>query len=234
MSDLLYAWPEAAKFGRVVPKTKFYENTSMPQKVKDRFVSEIQRIVWSYKLAENTVNLRPDEAVTEIQVFKIDAKRAEVSQDVLSAIDKAIQFPIIFEINRDFDGSSNVRMVAAHKHFEGTKFKLSNYFGTEWVPLDFQRSPMPVALNLNGLYTALIQPLLPIATRYGESLSEATERIHQVEKTRREVAALKTRLRQEQQFNRKLEIRRVLMQLSADSNALLGISEENTNDDDRY
>jgi len=233
MTDVLYAWPEAAKFGRVVPKTKFYENTSMPQKVKDKFVSEIQRIVWSYKLAENTVNLRPDKAVMEIQVFKIDAKRGEVSQDVLFAIDRAIPFPIIFEINRDFDGSSNVRMVAAHKHFEGTKFKLSSYFGTEWVPLDFQRSPMPIALDLNGLYAALIQPLLPIAARYGESLSEATERLNQVTKIQREIATLETRLRKEQQFNRKLEIRRVLMQLTTVSDALLGTKEENTKTDGR-
>jgi len=221
MTDVLYAWPEAAKFGRVVPKTKFYENTSMPQKVKDKFVSEIQRIVWAYKLAENTVNLRPDKAVTEIQVFKIDAKREEVSQEVLSAIDKAIQFPIIFEINRDFDGSSNVRMVAAHKHFEGTKFKLSSYFGTEWVSLDFQRSPMPIALDLNGLYAALIQPLLPIAARYGESLSEAAERILRVSKIQREVASLETKLRKEKQVNRKLEIRRVLKQRILDLDALL-------------
>jgi len=99
--------------------------------------------------------------------------------------------------------------------------------------LDFQRSPMPIALDLNGLYAALIQPLLPIAARYGESLSEATERLNQVTKIQREIATLETRLRKEQQFNRKLEIRRVLMQLTTVSDALLGTKEENTKTDGR-
>lgn len=233
MVDLLYAWPESAKFGRVVPKTKFYDHTSMPPKVKEKFVSEIQRIVWAYKLAENTVNLRPDENVTEIQVFRIDAKGDDISQDVLFAIDKAIPFPIIFEINNEHDGVSSVRMVAAHKEFGGSRPKLSSYFGTEWVPLDFQRSPMPVALDIPGLYAVLLQPLLPIKARAHESLSEATERINEIAKIKREIAALETRLRKEQQFNRKLEIRRTLKQRIEDAGALLGGSEELTRNDER-
>ena len=32
----LYQWPAAAKFGRVVPKAKFYEQATVPASVRER------------------------------------------------------------------------------------------------------------------------------------------------------------------------------------------------------
>src|SRR5262245_23112613 len=95
---ILYQWPAAAKFGRIVPKTKFYERAGVSVKVRGKFVSDVQRITWAYKLADTTIHLRGDAAVPEIQVFVIDVKGADVADDMLAAIDKAVQFPIIFEI----------------------------------------------------------------------------------------------------------------------------------------
>ena len=46
----------------------------MPAAVREKFVAEVQRITWAYKLAENTINLPGTSAVPEIQVFQIDAK----------------------------------------------------------------------------------------------------------------------------------------------------------------
>ena len=79
MTGGLYRWPEAARFGRVVPKSKFYEQGTVPAAVREKFVSEVQRITWAYKLAENTINLPGTSAVPEIQVFQIDAKGRDVS-----------------------------------------------------------------------------------------------------------------------------------------------------------
>ena len=100
MTGGLYRWPEAARFGRVVPKGKFYEQRTVPAAVREKFVSEVQRITWAYKLAENTINLSGSSAVREIQVFQIDAKNDDVSEPVLTTIDKAIRTPIIFEVTR--------------------------------------------------------------------------------------------------------------------------------------
>ncbi|WP_258048532.1 DUF4391 domain-containing protein [Mycobacterium kansasii] len=98
MTDVLYRWPAAAKFGRQVPKTKFYEHGAVSAALRDKFVNEIQRITWAYKLAESTINLVGDQQVPEIQVFQIDAKCDDVSEPVIAAIDKAVRTPIIFEI----------------------------------------------------------------------------------------------------------------------------------------
>ncbi|PWE27654.1 hypothetical protein C4N9_16625 [Pararhodobacter marinus] len=94
----LYDWPRAAAFGRVIPKTKIYEHAGANTGLKDLFVREVDQIVWSHKLAPETVNLAATKQVAEIQVFRITARTATLDRDVLRAIDKAIPFPLIFEV----------------------------------------------------------------------------------------------------------------------------------------
>ena len=72
----LYDWPRAAAFGRVIPKTKIYEHAGATTGLKDLFVREVDQIVWSHKLAPETVNLAATKQVAEIQVFRITARTA--------------------------------------------------------------------------------------------------------------------------------------------------------------
>lgn len=210
MTDLLYRWPEAARFGRRVPKEKFYERGAVTTVVREKLVSEVQRITWAYKLAESTVNLPGAPAVPEVQVFTIDAKTKEIGEDVLGAIDKAIPFPIIFEILRYPTDRREVRMVAAHKQLGTGAPKLSAYYSTGWQPESTIRQALPTAISLPALYAALLEPLTPLTVRPGENLSEVAERLTAVRKLEREVASLERKLRTEPQFNRKVDFRRVL------------------------
>lgn len=216
----LYRWPAAARFGRVVPKTKFYEHATLSATMRGRFVADVQRITWAYKLADATLHLRGDAAVPEIQVFVIEAKEDDVSEDVLAVIDKVVRFPIIFEINRKSDEHALTRMVAAHKSFGGRGQRLSAYFCTDWLPADAPRAPLPPAVDLPALYAGLLTPILPIPTRSGECLADATERVDQARRIEREVAALEKRLRTEPQLNRKVELRRQIRERSAALDAL--------------
>ncbi|MCD1269888.1 DUF4391 domain-containing protein [Microbacterium sp. MEC084] len=203
---VLYRWPPAAKFGRVVPKTRFYEHGNVRTALREKFVDDVQRVTWAYKLAESTVRLKGTDAVPEIQVFTVEAKGDDVSKDVLTAIDKAVHFPIIFEVLR----GNEVRTVAAHKTLSGTAPKVGAYFTTPWLPGDATRSPLPAAIDLSALYEALLSALLPIVTRRGESLSEVADRMERATKLQREITALERKLRAEPQLNRKVELRREL------------------------
>lgn len=62
----LYDWPRAAAFGRVIPKNKIYEHAGANSGLKDLFVREVDQIVWSHKLAPETVNLAATKQVAEI------------------------------------------------------------------------------------------------------------------------------------------------------------------------
>lgn len=210
MTDILYRWPEAAKFGRRVPKEKFYEHGTVSTAVRERFITEVQRITWAYKLAEATINLPGTSAVPEIQIFTIDAKTDDVSEGVLGAIDRAIPFPIIFEITRRRAAQFEARTAASHKQLGTGPPKLSAYYSTGWQPHDTSRQALPMAITLPALYAALLQPLTPIAARPGEEMSDIADRLAKVRKLEREVASLERRLRTEPQLNRKVELRRAL------------------------
>lgn len=210
MNDVLYRWPKNAAFGRVVPKVRFYEHGNVRAAVKQKFVSDLQRITWAYKLAEVTVHLEGSSAVPEIQVFSLDAKGADVDDDLLRAIDRSVHFPTVFEVIGSYEGCARVRMTAAQKQLGATTPKVGSYFTTEWHPTDTPRVPLPTAIDLPTLYEAILMGLLPVGVRRGESMSDVTGRIEQSRKLEREIAALERKLRNEPQLNRKVELRRTL------------------------
>ena len=222
MTDILYRWPEAARFGRRVPKEKFYERGTVSSAVREKFINEVQRITWSYKLAEATINLPGTPTVPEIQVFTIEAKTGDVSEAVLGAIDKAIPFPIIFEVTRQRGEHPEARTVAAHKHLGTGTPKISAYYSTGWQPGSTERQAMPTAITLPALYVALLEPLTPIIARPGEEMSDVADRLAAVRKLEREVASLERKLHTEPQLNRKIELRRTLKTKQHELTELIG------------
>ncbi|WP_349863712.1 DUF4391 domain-containing protein [Leifsonia sp. WHRI 6310E] len=204
VEPVLFRWPPHAAFGRAVPKTKFYAHGNVRTALREKFVDEVQRITWAYKLADDTVRLRGSMAVPEIQVFTVETKGVDVSEDVLTMIDKTVQFPIIFEVAR----GNSVRTVAAHKSLHGTTPAIGQYFTSDWQASEGPRRPLPTALDLPGLYEAILGALLPLDARAGETVLEATERLVRARKLRREISVLEQKLRTEPQLNRKIELRR--------------------------
>ena len=210
MTDVLYRWPNAAHFGRRVPKEKFYEHARVNTALREKFISEVDRVTWAYDLAEATINLAGTDEVPDIAVFQIDAKGADVSEPVLSAIDTSMPRPLVFEISRDIAGARENRMVAAHKQLGTGAPKISQYFSTAWLPADTERQPLPTAITLTTLYAALLEPLTNVEVRPEEGMSEVADRLKTIGKLEREIKTLERKLRTEKQFNRKIELRRTL------------------------
>lgn len=210
MIDILYEWPPTARFGARIPKERFYERTANNSALREKFVAEVQRITWMYKLAEDTINLPSSAEVPEIEVVWLDAKLSDVGDDVLAAIDRAIPNPVIFEIHRDTHGRPATRMAAAHKIVRAGLPKPSAYFSTGWMPADTSRTTIPTAITLPALYSALVTPLTPIIARAGEDVSVEAARLEAVRRLEREISALERKLRVEPQLNRKIELRRKL------------------------
>ncbi|WP_309080665.1 DUF4391 domain-containing protein [Zhihengliuella sp.] len=205
----LFDWPPAAKFGRRVPKEMFYKHGTVSATVRERFVSEVASIEWAFKLAESTINLPGTEDLPEVQVFRIKAKHEDVAKPVLAAIDAAVPHPILFEILRTGTRGEEGRMAAAAR-------KSRAFHSTVWVPGTTPRTSLPTAISLDALYAQLLETLLPVTGRIGETPEDLAERASRVNKLERDVAAMRRRLRNEPQFNRKLELRRALKALQAE------------------
>ena len=198
-------YPKQAVFGRTLPKNKIYEHSGANTRLKDLFVEQVEQIVWQYKLAPETINLPARPGVPELQVFSIQLKTSELNLDVLRCIDGAVQFPIIFELS--FNGRTKV--IAAYKRpneSDASRWVMSDYFTTAWLPSDYERAAMPLALDLGGLYELMLHRLIPTPARPQESLADLVARVELIAAKQREVEKAASRLAKEKQFNRKVEI----------------------------
>lgn len=219
----LFAYPKQAEFDRTLPKNKIYEHSGANTRLRDLFVEQVEKIVWRYKLAPETINLAAKPGVPEIQVFAIQLKTSELHRDVLRCIDGAVQFPIIFELTHGQGAEARSQVVAAYKRPSETdpaSWVCSDYFESGWIPATAERTPLPLALDLGGLYEQLLRRLVPVAARANESLGVQVIRAEQVRTKEREVAQAQVRLAKEKQFNRKVEANARLRQLTTELQAL--------------
>lgn len=215
----LISYPQKAAFGRVLPKNKIYEHSGANTRLKDLFVEQVEQIVWQYKLAPETINLLARASVPEVQIFSIQLKVTKLHEDVLRCIDAAVQFPILFELRRGQGEQAQTQVVGAYKRrseADASRWVLSSYFASDWLPATTPRAPLPLALDMAALYEALLYRLIPLAQRSGESLADLIARVEQVEAKRREVEKAASRLAKEKQFNRRVTINAELRKLRAE------------------
>jgi hypothetical protein len=221
-----FAYPEQAAFGRVLPKSKIYSHGAPSSRVKGLFVSQVNQIVWRYKLAPETLRLdaRPD--VPEIEVFEIELRTRELEEDVLRCIDKTIPFPIIYELSHE----NAVRTVAAFKRpneNDSGKYVVGDYYMSAWHDAGQARQALPVALNLGGLYEQILRSLVSQPARRGETLRDQMDRLASLRRLQSEYRKLEKKLEAEHQFNRKVEINAKMRTMIGDIDQLSAIDEQN-------
>jgi hypothetical protein len=209
----MFTYPAKALFNRPVPKTKLYANAKPTRAVKEKFISQIKEIIWKYKLSPETTNLAARDGFTEIQVFEIILKQQELGTDVLSAIDRAIPYPIIFQLRHE----EKLKTVAAYKRpaadGSGT-WVIEEYFETEWRDDGNRAAPLPVALDMKSLYEQMIKAFIELSPRNGEALESLVGRVRMIRKCRRELRALEAKINSEKQFNRKVELKAQIREIN--------------------
>lgn len=206
MSGPLYQYPAKTRLDRVVAKQKILAHTKGSAKLREQFRDEVEQITWYAKLAHNTLNIPGTEEVPELQVFVVSLKGDSLHNDVLRAIDRAIPFPIIFELK----GPQGVCVMAAYKRpsqAETTKWVSDDlYLSSGWLDADGQRKPLPAAISLTQLYHQWLRHLMPVPAKPGESLPEHLARFKALNALHQQAEKLEKRLCTTKQFNRKVEL----------------------------
>ena len=218
---VLFDYPRAAAFGRVLPKTRVYEHAGASTKLRQLFVDQVDQIVWQYKLAPETINLDPTDAVSEIQVFRLRLRTSKYSEDVLRAIDRAISFPIVFELSH----GGKLKTTAAYKRpseADHAKWVVSEYLSGEWESEDNPRISLPHALNLGVLYDKILTALIPEGIGDAEPLAMRIGRIELIRAKQRETQRIKARLEREKQFNKRVAINAELRKVTKELKRLGG------------
>ena len=222
----LFAWLAQAAVGRPVAKSKIYAHAKPTAALRALFVEQVESITWAYKLAPETINLPAKPAVPEIEVFEVALKLPDVSHSVLRCIDQAMPRPILFNLR--FEGRTQA--VAAYKrpsdaahHQRGqpvSQWVVGDYHAAPWQKDSDARPALPVALDLPGLYEQLLRQHLAVPARPGETLRDQLDRLSALSAKQAAAAKLELRLRQEKQFNRKVELNAQLRNIRSELHAL--------------
>ena len=196
--------PEQARVHRPIPKNKFFEKAVVNTKLKKEFTDKIQKITWEYKLAEETIGVPKAGSVEEIQIFEIQLKEREIPKNVLRVIDKSIPYPILYVFTHEGHVAYGITLKG-----DGDQ----RYYFSAWGE---KQTFNFVASNLERVYQGLVTTFIKEVggeTKEFDVIVETDKKRQTLEK---EISALKNKIKNEKQFNKKVELNKTLQEKKKD------------------
>ena len=196
--------PNNCEVNKIIPKKTFYDKLEISNKTKEKFINILEKIIWKYKLSEDTINITKTENVEEIEIFELILKKDENIKDILNVITKGIPYKILFII----------------KHNDKVKYAIrykEDFFITEWNE--------NIKLNLNDIsleevYENLVKEITKIHNN-DNKLEEEIDKKKKIEEIHKEIEKLKSKLKNEKQFNIKVEINKEIINKNKELGELL-------------
>lgn len=164
--DNILNFPASTHVGKLAPKTVFYKHLEINARLKTRFVEDVERIEWLYKLAPSTMNVDDGKLVHEIVVFQVQLKAEDTPDDVFLTIDRQMPRHVVFLLRFANRG----RLLLNYKEWadiDKTRFNILKTFRTEWMPL----AEVKLALEgstLDGIYEAFAGQVSGFGTHKAE------------------------------------------------------------------
>jgi hypothetical protein len=193
--------PTQSHVNKFVPKNKFYERAHLSARLQKEFTDKIQRITWKFKLSEETIGISKTERVTEIQIFELELKVQDIPIKALKVIDKAIPYQILYKFTYKDTSAWGITLK------DGTKAE--RYYFSEWdEPVSFDFS----GIDLERVYQKLVKAFIGDTAKNRGSFSEIIAADAKIMLLEKEIAGLEKKIAKEKQFNRKVEIHKVLLE----------------------
>ena len=200
----LLRYPETTIFGKTVPKKYFYDQLEVSARMKQRFVNDLEEIVWLYKLAPTTLNVQKGEQVGEIEIMLCPLKDVDCPVDVFKFISQKIPHHIVFILQY----GDSYRLLIQY----GQDSFVSSWCKQEELSLKIEGQ------TLDRIYDGFVGQLTGIGNRDSESLQEITRLKKEIKKLSDKIETLQRQIRKEPQLNRQLamngEARALKQQLS--------------------
>jgi len=201
----MFQLPKSTLVNRHIPKSKFYMHLQVDRRLKDLFTRQIEKIVWKHKLAKATIHLNPSGDVEEIQIFEIELKEPNCSQDLLRSIDREIPYPILYVLVYGEQAKFVMAYKERHKS-DPHRAVVHAYYETDWRPKEQLELNVLQGFDLRAVYENIIRQLMSGKARVATDFSEAIERQARIDKLTKECKRLEAKIRSERQFQRKVEL----------------------------
>ena len=205
----MFNLPKSTIVNKIIPKVKFYEKTGANSKLKQLFIDDIEQIIWKNKLSKDTINLQEGNIVKEIEVFEINLKHKNLSKDVLKTIDKFIPYHIFYILSFEDEIKITIAYKESNKNNENLMV-VNSYYESEWMNKNDCSIQLDLINSLDYVYNELIKFLIPRDIPKGNDIVSIIENEKQIQTLEKEIDKLEKNLKKEKQFNKKVEIKKVL------------------------
>lgn len=137
-------FPDKAYVGRNMPKETFYKHLSLSSELREKFVSDIKRLVLEYKLSPDTLNLEKSGETSEILVLSIELKKPAPDYRLMESIARQNSHKLLFLLKFQEQGQLVL--------YYGKLYK------TDWIPLlDLKLAAR--GLNLDSIWEGFIEQI---------------------------------------------------------------------------
>ena len=96
--------PTATAVHRRIPKEAFYRHLPLTKVLKERFVSDVDRIFVENSLTKDNLNLVAESEVKEILLLSLFLKKQEIDAKIIEAIAKQNPHKLIFQLIYEDNG----------------------------------------------------------------------------------------------------------------------------------
>lgn len=203
----MFNLPPATLVDRPVSKKSFdiYTNT----KQKRLFTDVIDKIRWANKLSSQTINLSGKD-IQEIQIFEVTLKQKESVKDVLTIIDKAISYHIIFVLR--FEDEVMLTASAKHSHPTNENTAVIDWtFSTQWFQQGCSNYTLNLKQNIDFVFEDFCKQLSGIIDSSTQGILSLVEHEQEIKKLQNAIKKLQADIKSCKQFNKKVELNQELL-----------------------
>ena len=193
--------PKSCNVNKVLPKKIFYNKAGINSNIKNIFINKIDKIIWLYKISFETIGIPKTKEVEEIEIFQIDIKEKIIPSSIIKAITKNISYPILFTIKYEDNYCYAIKVE-------------DNIYNTNWneeIAIDYN------AISLEVLYQNIVKSIIKEQASYKDFNTLITNKSKQLELEKR-LNILENKLKQEKQFNRKVELNQEIRKVKEEYN----------------
>jgi len=184
-------FPKSTEINKLMPKEAFYRNLALSTGIKEKFVSDIKRIVLLNKLAPSTYNIAPGETIGEILVLGIELKKQDLDYKTIETIARKNKHEILFLIK--FEETAQLAV------FHNKLYK------NHWRQAQNQNLAV-TGMNLDDVWKNFVAQISGIEIGLGEDLDEKIEKHEQIERLKKEIARLDKMAQNEKTPKKKFEL----------------------------
>ena len=199
----MFNLPKSCEVNRFIPKKTFYEKIGVSAAIKDEFVNLVDKIVWKYKLSEDTLGINKTEKIEEIQIFEMNLKEKKLPKNIIKVITKAIPYKILFVIHYNEDICYSI--------------KADDSYFTKWnekVDISF------TGLSLETIYENIVKSIIK-ETETKKDFDTLLEDKSRETELSKKLEQLRSKLRQEKQFNKKVELNQQIKEIERELEVII-------------